>query len=1079
MHKYKISLKILLPFIVSIINITYANTFEPSTTPLITKTLAKPNIHLVLDHSWVVNNKVQDTWIPEHAYNFGDPVCMPQENSWRNDRKARGEYDPFSQGHYLPWDDRKTDINGLINGLKKPPRIERCVISKRSDGIAAVFQDVFDRYKDQAYLGASYFSFVNPISSTQGQTSLALPIDDYSNTSIVYDIRFQNIRKEIRNHAPVASAFYPGVYEAIKYMRGQGMSKESVDFQAESWYAPMKKRCVKGECYYSQYWHASPVRYRCQNNHMVTLTGGVPEKYRNFGIAQEDNINLVHHKGYRMDTNPAPYTLYTMAYSDDLPSKKLGEIAAKTDLRYNKERRAFQGSSEYAATIDKAGKDWRDKNSIAMPINMHTVLFNNERADWSDMKERLSNITGPTNGMKIRYENRYDNTVMLQAALDILVAPTITSRNGFAAVDDRKVGEINEEVFTFNDAKPDDTSRMGTIRYQTSYDFNDRRGYISAVVPYLAEEIPEKGDPRIQVYTIFATGRDATNTKRYLTFLKASENGLKFDELKNSQVKDKFEEIYKNTHWSGDLFLDTYINWLSTDHISDASYVEYPEYLRKRTTPYGSITSADIVLANKDELNINIAKDKMSKNLSSELVNFLKFKAQTQPTNLLIVSDNNGFISFVNARRGLTGNEKVGDRNTAYFPQMLVHRFNEIAKLNRPATLIFDGKTNLVDAKVHSPSLGDLYATIGMTSMGAGGKGIVGYRIYAAEKSSVDNWVENPKGSPPSIAGTDPINKVIPLFEITNEGPEVYRTKGFEDLGYTYSGFEFFNQINNGVGQSIAVFGNGFGTEKSVLYFIDAYTGKKLHEIVLNKAGGGASTPSIIVRNSTNDRGQILDRIYVGDYSGNLYKIQFNSDYFTNNTKVTSLFKVPTQYHNNVEMKGQSAISIKPLVVKNIVSEDEGRDKDETFYSIAFGSGIAANHSSDRGNNSLVTHNIYNIVDHDHAINESNLKSGTINYHTKPSNYSDRKQYQLNSSKTTDDLYSSSGWYRKLSADDSRSGERIIHTPKYDSTNNAIVFSTWGIREQSTDFDPCIPNEPFNKLLSLDINNGGNIDKKK
>lgn len=364
--------------------------------------------------------------------------------------------------------------------------------------------------------------------------------------------------------------------------------------------------------------------------------------------------------------------------------------------------------------------------------------------------------------------------------------------------------------------------------------------------------------------------------------------------------------------------------------------------------------------------------------------------------------------------------------------------------------------------------------------MGSGGKGVVGYRIYGAPESL-------------KASGNDELKAITPLFEITNEGPEKYRTSGFKDLGYTYSNFEVFNQINNGKPRAVAVFGNGFGVDKSILYFIDAYTGEKLHEIILNHKGGGAATPSIIVRASSD--GQALDRVYVGDYSGSMYKVDFNGkDFDDGGATVTALFKASTQPNN----EGQSAISVKPLVTKN---------KSTGLYSVAFGTGNATSHRLDRGDNSLVEHSIYNVTDHN---NTSGSSTETVNLLTNPStvltplltindlnvgkvNYADGSNIDYYSEEKHDLAITApdssnqdanrNGWAMRLIADGHKSGERTIQNAKYDAAGNNIVFVTWGINERDTGYvvgdlyDPCLSDSAFGKVLSFDAKTGKSSGK--
>ncbi|MGL4673411.1 MAG: hypothetical protein ACRCXK_00985, partial [Wohlfahrtiimonas sp.] len=614
-----------------------------------------------------------------------------------------------------------------------------------------------------------------------------------------------------------------------------------------------------------------------------------------------------------------------------------------------------------------------------------------------------------------------------------------------------------------------------------------RSGSLKASVPYVSQINNAKNE--IELFNLWNTDETIkANQGRYVTLLPDVAKNNKLAELDTDDVKKEFSAIYKAKTGIDNAFTDgNYINWMT-----NFEQIRFSNNLRTRITPLGSITSSDIKIVNKDILNINIEPKRMSKILSKEMTNFLLFKAKYQPTNLLIVEDNDGFISFINAQRGITDNHKAGERNTTYFPRMLIPRIDEIAKTDSQPTLIMDGKTNVVDAKVYQKDVGDIYATIGLTTLGGGGKGLVGYRIYAASKQNVDDW-SNHKIVPPQPTHSNTIDKVMPLFEISNEGPDSYKTKGFENLGYTYSGIQFFNRTNaNDEGQAVAVFGNGFGVDKSTLYFIDAYTGEKLSEIILNPNGGGASTPSMIVSNDSN--GQKIDRIYVGDYSGALYRITFNSKDIQDmrNIEVTMLFKAP----NNIGHYGQSAISVKPLVIQQ---------KNSNQYKIFLGTGLLASAELDVGDNSLVTHNIYGISDLNRTANHSSataydmnilgstlspllsisdLGQGSVYYQNETNvDYGAEKQYLMGIKTPSQNI---NGWYIPLTADSaSHKGERLTLNPKYDEINDAIIFSTFGLIEDSANYsnnglyDPCLRDTPFGKVLSLDSKTGSGTNNGK
>ncbi len=1055
---------------------TQTNKFQPSLSPIFNIPQPKPNIHMILDDSASMRN--EDIFMPEHAYGFGLPVCDVSgidRSLWREDRLRLNEYDPFIDGNrYVPWDNDKA-IGGLINGKKKPPRINDCKKVARTEALDHSFKESMSKYKESAYLGVSFLWQVNDDVESildKGYGLIKLPIDDYSQLS---EERFE---KEVINpvsnlikKSPGDTPLYPAVYEALKMFRGQPVTAFGVNHKFTQFpRVGESKKEFEGKEYYEYVMHQTPLRYRCQENHLIVMTDGEPNDYKVWGIGLKDG--LVTHPTTSRDLYINGVNQST--FTDEITGKKIGELTSQLDLRNAFKPININGKWSIK-TKDDAGKDWNDTFSTPMPLVTHTVsLF------VDPLAQLYLDMTKPTNGLNLGFAEGEGDAEDLMHAFDAIFASIIKNSSSTLSVVDRNTSNVLE-------GRPEivngvvDMSTVGAIRYDTTYNFREKFGTIRAIAPYISGySAPSDSlvkEPIISVLELWNTDKTIHSDKgRYLTFIEHSDIGLKFNYLTDKDVENRFDYVYNQNHKKSRFADFKFINWLTT-------FGKPPRQksLRTRLKPLGSVTNSDVVLANKDELYINIASDKMSETLGEELLEFLKYKAKNQPANLVIVADNDGFINFINAQRGLTGNLKAGERDTAYFPQLLTYRLNEIAKSDQIARLVLEGKTNLVDAKVYQPGVGSIYATIGITGMGAGGKGLVGYRVYAATESDVDSSRKQ------NATESDPINKVIPLFEITNEGVEGLRTKGFENLGYTYSGFEFFNRIESGIGQAVAVFGNGFGVDKSILYFIDAYTGKKLHEIVLNNNGGGASKPSIIVKKSADDKGQVLDRIYVGDYSGNMYRIDFKDKDFTSNNKtdVTLLYEATTQPGNY----GQAAIFVRPLVTYNSYTGE---------YNISFGTGIAESKTLDRGKNSLVEHSIYSLIDRNLKTKSStataaelknrsitlypilmpeNLKTGEVKYKSNNNvDYLVEQMHELNITKPVGD--GNSGWKSHLIADGYESGERTIQDPKYDFQKNAVVFSTLGIHERSGGYeidgiyDPCLSDAAFGKILSMDIKTG-------
>lgn len=961
-------------------------------------------------------------------------------------------------------------------------------------------ESLLRKYNDKAYLGISLLN--QPGTDSKGSIRrggvVRLKLADYSKADMTILTNYTNDLIRASGGTPVR----PSIYETIKMFRGQPVSYSGT---SGSWDRIHHNNGTYSDFYkYSQL--DTPLRYRCQQNHLVVMTDGDPNGETAYGIAVGD------YKAFGRTNTSTGYEYGGVNLSESISlgsqGTALGKIAADTDLRYaSKPICDVNGNNCLNKDVDDAGKPWDDELSIPMPINMHTVSL-----QVKPNAKFYTELTEATGGMNLGFEKNGSAEDLL-LAFDTIFSSIILSTSSTLSMNDRIHSDMLAKPPVVRGDGTVDLESLGTIRYDTIYDFRQNFGSVRAMVPYISgydaskkkdpKDKNDKGEAIVSSYELWSTDKSITPEQgRYVT-LANDDAGLNLIELKAEKNNAALKQFQKIDSTFNENKMSWLTNFKKTDNLNG---------LRGRLNPLGSITNSDITTVNKDVLNISINDKKMDSALRSELSNWLLYKARHQPKNLLIVGDNDGFISFINAQRGLTGSHKGGHRDTAYFPQMLVPRFNEIAGTNKVQTLVMEGKTGLVDAKVYQPggkNGGHLYATLGLTSMGGGGKGLVGYRIYSDSVKDVNDWVKakKPKSGPKE---NEIYHKVTPLFEITD------KTKGFEDLGYTYSGFEFFNRIpeRSSVigqdtvekGQAVAVFGNGFGTEKSVLYFIDAYTGKKLHEIVLDPKGLGASTPSIVVSQDFAG-GQKIDRIYVGDYSGTLYKVEFPShDLTSGDATVTALFKAPETNF------GQSAISVKPLVV---------RAKNSNLYRVFFGTGLAANLDLDRYDNSLVTHALYSVADmpnkskegsskkvHDSSVSlkplftVENLKKGMVNYKggNKP-NYETLDRYDLELHTPTSNPNeqvlngNDNGWYVILASDNDGikgsggaynsavgsvgSGERVIRNPQYDSYHDAVVFSTWGIRERDSKLtigsldDPCVSDLAFGKVLSFYAGTGG------
>lgn len=1114
MKRYNLSLQLAIA-LASLLVFPMANSrnlsdFKPTQEPILNTPQPKANIQMVLDDS--LSMTTRDVYLAEHTYGQGLPVCDVDAAAvrWGREQENQGMHNAFpSRNNYKPWNpgepgEEITDDEGLINGKSEPPPYPKCVRVQRGIALSYVVKEVLNRYRDKAYVGANVINKNgNQLSDGRVGGLITLPLQDYgADEKEDFDRKLIPLLNAVEKPSGVTPTG-EGLYHALKILRGG-----AVPLNAGS-----RTEGRRPDRFYPYYRYETPLRYRCQPSHIINMSDGHSGNTTVYGIFTEDFPFLTEHKIDARENDlivGGVNLVYRAIIYDNF--RDIGRLVAALDLRrsskpiWNDVTKTWEEKR-----VDDAGKPWND------PVfsTKMSVIMNSISLGLNPQHTYFRNLVGPSGGVSLGFDagtstNPAEYTADdLLEAFDSVFSNIVQSSSSTLAVNDRVFSDVLDKKVEMRngrlylDGKVTDISQIGTIRYSTRYGFNQRFGVISAFVPYLASERDEDGNIIKSGVGLYELWNTSTTIRRgqgnFVTFLNESQGyknypiGTRLYRVHTARVFKAFKEIYEEKTGLSNLGYHLHVHWLY--EFMRTSFRPYN--LRARMTPMGSITNSDIRLANKDILNINIANDKMSRSLSAEMVKWLKFKSTWQPKNYIIASDNDGFINFINAQRGLNhaNRYKGGHRDTAYFPQISYRRIQEIAYKGEEPTLVFDGHTNLVDAKVYQNGRGDYFATLGITGMGGGGKGLVGYRIFASEVDSVDNWANNGRRPALPASYSNPIDKVTPLFEITNEGNRADRTSGFENLGYTYSGFEYFNRtiFQNGreQGQAVAVFGNGFGTEKSTVYFIDAYTGKKLNEIILNHNGGGAATPSIVVAASAN--GQRIEKLYVGDYSGTLYRVEFMSEDFTDNEsiKVTALFQAPI---TNI---GQSAISTKPLLVKNAQGQMQ----------VFFGTGIAADKTRDRGDNSQVLHGIYGITDRNLSREESvatakymknnstmsllpllsvkNLNRGDVKYNQGAQiNYHEKNRYDIDIVTPSDPISSNAvsskldGWYVRLSADGMNTGERVIQDPKYDGINRSIIFSTWGVIERDDVnelglYDPCLRDISFGKMLAFNISTGG------
>lgn len=675
-------------------NLSLAEDYRPSTQPIFKTPQPKSNIMLVLDDSTSMNTK--DVYMIEHAYGLGKPECNVDAAAvkWGKEQSEQGYYNPFpSRRVYEPWDDEKADEDGFINGKSEPPSYTKCLKVSRVEALEYVLDEVLNRYRDKAYIGANVINHVGKIPNkmpdgTNSYGLVTLPLDDYSqHEQEEFDAELIPIKQALGDLTGVTPTGQ-GLYHAMKIIRGGPVDIKNAD----------KKVGTRPNQYYEYAQYNTPLRYRCQQSHIVNMSDGASASRWVYGIFDEDKNAVSSYNGISKAIpkiiNGVDVTKWAYMYSNH---QDIGKIAANLDLRkthkpiWNKKTQQWDEKK-----LDDAGKPWDDPIfSKKMPI-----IMNNITLAVDPNATAFRNLVGPSGGKSIGFFKDEGGSVTytaddLLSGFDSIFSEIVQSGSSMSGINDKIYSDILPHKVEMKygrlylDGKVTDISKLGTIRYTTKYGFAQRYGVLSAVIPYIDsyETLPDgKRKPNIKTYELWNTSSRITyGQSRFVTYLKKDQQmgyskdapGIWIYRIHNLYARTNFKNLYKELFGKTDYVWHERIHWMYKFTNKKFDY-----NLRPRMTPMGSITSQDIRLANKDVLNINVADRKASPKLRKDLINWLRFKANFQQQNFVIVADNDGFINFINAQRGLDDRNKYngGHRDTAYFPQILYHRFDEIAK---------------------------------------------------------------------------------------------------------------------------------------------------------------------------------------------------------------------------------------------------------------------------------------------------------------------------------------------------------------------------------------------------------------
>lgn len=798
-----------------------------------------------------------------------------------------------------------------------------------------VTKDLVKRYRYDAYIGYGTLGYLGyrERNSNYNYDVVKQEILDLSNDTSLSTITNQINKLEAYGGTPLAFS----LYETAKYFRGEKMLNRNLG--------------RRGVTYHSKI-ASNPIRYRCQEQHLILMTDGAPMGDVTGAILSRDRRDM------GVSDRSETYR--------NQPTSAVGKFLWNLDLRTD---------AQNIGNKDLAGKEWLSKGSKRMPLHINAITFGNDTSN-ANIKE-LDRTVAPSGGVHVHAK---DATALYEAFHQIF-QDIIQTRSGTGAIEDQTA------------------QTKQSIRYSTAY------------------------EPRIWTGELVARQFNET-TKKYDKLLWSTKDTIVPNQGKFFTTNDAFTSTNKTPSDKKVVLgpstpgIDSnYANWLKGTESSN---------LRDRQgNLLGAIINSDITYFATDVPRINL--DTLSSTMRMEFINFIKFRRDNMRYNLLIGGSNDGLLNFIYADKNGGGkNREAGQRFVSYFPSFFKEDLPQITDLYYTHQYKIDGKNHLFDALD-----GDTFRTIGISSMAAGRKGLVGYQLFEATRDL-----------------TDPSTDFKVNFEITNQTP------GFSDLGYTYSEVDFVNQFDGGEQKDrvFAVFGNGFGAEsgKSIIYIIDAITGEKINSITLSNDGLGAASPSLVVQNAKGGL-QHLSKLYVGDYSGKLYKVVFEP--FNEKFEVQ---KMVTLY----DTKGSNEkAGVRPITTRPTLNQD--RDGMMWIY---FGTGSAATLDDISDDAQKVTHYLYGLRDLDHTLYRNDLVGQSIKKIDE--NEGEKDVYTTQNATSP----AQNGWFISLAYNNEPDGNRVIFSPVVIG-DSYLNFSTWAI-VRGEEGDPCLGDVSSGSQISLDLLTG-------
>jgi type IV pilus assembly protein PilY1 len=318
-----------------------------------------------------------------------------------------------------------------------------------------------------------------------------------------------------------------------------------------------------------------------------------------------------------------------------------------------------------------------------------------------------------------------------------------------------------------------------------------------------------------------------------------SASGIDFNMLALAQSQK--DALQQDTN--GGPLLGNVVAQQRLDYLRGSRVLEQPNGLmRKRDSRLGDIVNSDPQFIHKQDFGYALLDQSAAfsgSNIGVAYTTFRQSAAYQSRTPLVIVSANDGMMHGFDASIGATGGQEV----FAFVPDAVYPNLYELTLPEYGHRFYVDGSSRVADVW-----LGSAWRTIAVGTTGGGGKS-----VFALD-------VTNPAGMSQSSV----------LWEFTHP-----------DMGYTI-GQPAIAPLPNGRFGVIVTSGYDTGVDDGTIWILDPANGNIITSFSVSNSGD-LGQPLVVDLNA--DR--VVDRIYVGDTDGNLWRFDLETSN-TNNWRPPS-----------------------------------------------------------------------------------------------------------------------------------------------------------------------------------------------